>query len=275
MAEEDDPEPVRGMSFECWSLQNVVRDDSLTLEERDDALAELERLAEGGDAHARYLMGKLWRDGPQLTPDWVNARYWLRQAADQGHAGAQYALGKLCLSDDGEVQDTALGMEWLETAAQSGNHYAMYRLGKEYLKGKWVEKNTAKAVEWFTRSAERGNQYAQYMLGKLYLTGKEIPYDKEAAIRWLTASAGQGNEYAQLFLDRQNQLNPPSVMLSVTRLLHHMSRIFQSRSLPQSAPGGIQIDRKRRQVLQEKKIAHGQKPDDHEEEPTWNGMTKG
>ena len=36
-------------------------------------------------------------------------------------------------------------------------------------------------------------------------------------------------------------------MLAVTRLLYHMSRVFQDNSLPESRPGGIQIDRKRLQ----------------------------
>lgn len=103
------------------------------------------------------------------------------------------------------------------------------------------------------------------MLGKLYLMGREIPYDKEQAIYWLSRSAAQGNEYAQFFLDRQNDFRPPSVMLSVTRLFHHMGHIFQKRSLPKSS-SGAQMDRKRRQQLREKKIAMGHKADDHEEQ---------
>lgn len=110
------------------------------------------------------------------------------------------------------------------------------------------------------------------MLGKLYLAGQGVPYDKEQAIDWLTQAAKQGNQYAQFFLDRQDSFRPPSVMLSATRLLHHMSRIFQDHSLPKSTADGIQIDRKRRQQLWEKKIAMGHKADDHEEQ-TQNGPT--
>ena len=50
-----------------------------------------------------------------------------------------------------------------------------------------------------------------------------------------------------------------------------MSRVFQDNSLPESRPGGIQIDRKRLQKLREKKIAQGHKPDDHEDQ--WPQMT--
>lgn len=44
-----------------------------------------------------------------------------------------------------------------------------------------------------------------------------------------------------------------------------MGRIFQEHSLPQSNPGGIQIDRKRLEELQEKREAHGLKGNVYEE----------
>ena len=269
--QQDEPEEYRNASYDYWTLRDVIRDESLTMEERGEAVSEMERLAESGDMYAQYLMGKLWRDGPLLIPDSVEARYWFEQAADQGHLVAQYSLAKLYLSDDLEVRDTRKGMNWLYTAAVNGSHYAMYRLAKECLKGEHIQKDTARAVEWFTRSAERGNPYAQYMLGKLYLTGTEAPYDEERAIHWLTRSAEQGNQYAQYLLNHLEENRPPSAMLAVTRLLHHMSRIFRDNSVPKSRPGGIQIDRKRLKKLQEKRIAMGHKPDDHEQQ--WPDMT--
>ena len=267
----DEPEEFRNESYDYWTLQDVIRDESLTMEERGEAVSEMEKLAESGDMYAQYLMGKLWRDGPLLIPDSVEARYWFEQTADQGHLVAQYSLAKLYLSDDLEVRDTRKGMNWLYTAAVNGSHYAMYRLAKECLKGEHIQKDTARAVEWFTRSAERGNPYAQYMLGKLYLAGKEDPRDEEKAAYWLTQSTEQGNQYAQYLLNHLAENRPLSAMLAVTRLLHHMSRIFRDNSVPKSRPGGIQIDRKRLKKLQEKRIALGHKPDDHEEQ--WPNLT--
>lgn len=60
--------------------------------------------------------------------------------------------------------------------------------------------------------------------------GKRFPVTQEQAVQWFRRSAAQGNRYAQFFLDRQNDLRPPGVMLSVTRLLHHLSRVFQENS---------------------------------------------
>ena len=271
IGQRDEPEQFQNASYAYWMMQEVIRNEELTLEERSGAVSELEKLAKGGDRYSQYLLGKLWRDGPLLIPDGVEARYWFEQAARQGHLAAQYALAKLYLSDDLEVRDTARGMDWLRTAAEGGNRWAMYRLGKELLRGEITEKDAAGAVEWFTRSAEGGNPYAQYLLGKLYLMGKEVPRDEEQAAQWLTRSAEQGNEYARYLLDHRVEQRPPDVMLAVTRLLYHMSRVFQDNSIPKSRPGGIQIDRKRLRKLREKKIAQGHKPDDHEEQ--WPEMT--
>ena len=193
-------------------LKRIIYDESRSLDERDGAVEELRSMAENGDFHAQYLMGKLYRNGPLLIPDTVQARDWFIRAAEQELPAAQYALGKLYLSNDAEVCDSERGMEWLERAAQNGSGYAAYRLGKEYLRGRVVEKDTAKAVEWFTQAAESGNQYAQYVLGKLYLEGKDVPKDEEAADYWLTESAHQGNGYARHLLDHPGQ--SPSVLLS-------------------------------------------------------------
>lgn len=269
--QQDEPEEYRNASYDYWTLRDVIRDESLTMEERGEAVSEMEKLAESGDMYAQYLMGKLWRDGPLLIPDSVEARYWFKRAAEQGHLVAQYSLAKLYLSDDVEVRDIRLGMNWLYTAAVNGSHYAMYRLAKECLKGEHIQKDTARAVERFAKSAEGGNPYAQYMLGKLYLAGKEVPRDEEKAAYWLTQSTEQGNQYAQYLLNHLAENRPLSAMLAVTRLLHHMSRIFRDNSVPKSRPGGIQIDRKRLKKLQEKRMALGHKPDDHEEQ--WPDMT--
>ena len=271
LKDHDEPERLRGESYACWELRQIIRDESLSLADRDDAVEELERLAERGDAYAQYLMGQLYRDGHLLIPDSQKAKDWFTQASGHGLPEAQYALGKILLSNDPEVREPDEGIRWLKEAAAQGNSWAAYRLGKEYLGGEVVSKDATRATAWLTQSAEAGNQYAQYMLGKLYLTGQGVTHDQTQAMVWFGRSAAQGNQYAQLFLERQNEIRPPSVMLAATRLLYHMSRIFENHSLPQSG-AGLHIDRKRRQQLREKRIALGHKPNDHEEEQS-QGMT--
>ena len=264
----------RRMSFECQELWQFILDERQPLELRDQGVERLEWLAKQGDTYAQFLMGQFCRDGPLLIPDSQKAKRWFTLAAERGMPEAQYALGKLLLSGDLEVHDVDEGIRWLKQAAQNKNPWAAYRLGKEYLTGEHVPKSTDKAVDCFRSSAEQDNPFAQYMLGKLYLEGKVVPRDQEQAMQWFRRSAAQGNRYAQFFLDRQSDLRPPEVMLSVTRLLHHLSRIFQESSLPATGPGIIQIDRKRLRQLREKRIALGHKPDDHPEQG-WGGMGMG
>ena len=268
----DEVDNGKDVSWDFRTLRMDVQDEYSSLAERDDAVESMRELAESGDAHAQYFMGKLYRDGPLLPPDWVMARYWFDKAAKQGYAVAQYALGKLYLSDDASVHDPELGIQWLEYAAYNGNHDASYRLGKEYLKGESVRRDTRKAMDHIYTSAQAGNLHAQYLLGKLLLQGKVVERDKEEGIQWLTRAAEHGHNYAQCLLKRQSASTAPEVFLAVTRLLHHMANIFQNNSLPQSGTGLTHIDRKRRQELREKRLVHGHKEDDHEEQQYggWN-----
>ena len=90
LAGHDEPEQVRCESDACWKLRQIIRDESLPLEDRDGAAEELERLAERGDAHAQLLLGQLYRDGPLLIPDSQRAKDWFIQAAERGLPEAQY-----------------------------------------------------------------------------------------------------------------------------------------------------------------------------------------
>jgi len=268
----DEVDNGKDVSWDFRTLRMDVQDEYSSLAERDDAVESMRELAENGDIHAQYFMGELYRDGPLLPPDWVMARYWFDKAAKQGYVAAQYALGKLYLSDDASVHDPELGIQWLEYAAYNGNHDASYRLGKEYLKGESVRRDTRKAMDHIYTSAQAGNLHAQYLLGKLLLQGKAVERDKEAGIQWLSQAAEQGHSYAQCLLERQSASTAPEVFLAVTRLLYHMANIFQDNSLPQSGTGLTHIDRKRRQELREKRLVHGHKEDDHEEQQygSWN-----
>ena len=265
------------VSYECLRLRGRIEDNKLPLAQRDEAAEDLAQLSESGDVHAHYFLGLLYRDGGLLLPDAEQATHWLARAAKRNLPEAQYALGKLYLSDDPEVHDTDNGIQWLERAAQNGNTDAAYRLGKEYLTGKSVQKDTVKAAEYLRYATDQNHPWASYLLGKLYLTGQNVKQDRERAWAYFYESAEQGNEYADFFLEHFDQARRPNVFLSATRLLHHLGQIFRENSVPPAAPVGQRVDRKLRRKIQEKKIAMGHKPDDHEEAPRQDmgGMTMG
>lgn len=166
----------------------------------------------------------------------------------------------------------------MKAAARNGNDYAAYALGKEYLSGKYVVKNPGTAAEYLHQAAQADNPWAQYLLGKLYLMGEGVERDENAAYEWFQTAAEQGHTYAQFFVDRidqQEQLVSPSLLISATRLLHHMGNIFRDNAPQDSTTRAPHIDHKRFQKLRAKKIALGHKPDDHEEEQTMGGMPMG
>ena len=255
------------------SAKEVLEEYENPESEKAEQVRVLEQLWQGGFPLAAYQLGKCWRDGRGVLPDDQQAELWFRRAADTGYDFAQYALGKLLQSKNRTVE----AVSWYEKAAAQGNSYAAYRLGKLYLEGKDVPKDVQKAVAYLTDSAEHGNQYAQYALGKLYLTGQGVKQDRERAWAYFYESAEQGNEYADFFLEHFDQVRRPNVFLAATRLLHHLSQIFRDNSVPPAAPVGQRVDRKLRRKIQEKKIAMGHKPDDHEETPRQDmgGMTMG
>ena len=267
---QDDGEQIRtyDMSYACQNLQSVANDESYSLDERDEAAEQLEQLADAGDAHAQYIIGMAYRDGGLLIPDTVKAQKFLKHAAEQDLDAAQYALGKLYLSDDADIHDSAKGIYWLKRSADNGNDFAAYRLGKEYLSGKNTVKDAETAVSYLRQAADNGGTYAQYLLGKLTLMGEGVPKDMDAAYEWFAAARDNGHAYAEFFMKRmeRGEQEPPSVLLSATRLLYHMGNIFRDNA-PAPAAIGVQIDRKRLAQLRQKRVALGHKPDDHEFEP--------
>ena len=139
-----------------------------------------------------------------------------------------------------------------------------------------MPKDVYRAEKYLTTAAQANNAYAQYALGKLYLSGRDVKRDLDAADYWLTQSARQGNPYAGFLLERMDAgPDLPDVLLAATKLLHYLGDLFREHSVPPAPPLDQRMDRKRRRELQQRRIALGHKPDDHEETPqqTMGGMT--
>lgn len=224
-------------------------------------LERLTQAAEAGQAPAQYTLGRLYRYGGSVEKNHLCSVIWLTQAAKQGDRRAMYTLGKLYLEED----DLPTAMRWFRKSAELGYSLAQYRLGRLLLESGDADRNT-EAVRWLTDAAEGGDPYAQYALGKLYLLGKQVPPDHEAAVRWLKQSAAQGNKSARATLERMEHFRGPAVLSAATRLLHHMSRIFQEQTTSGPIASIRFTDSKLRQRIRDKKIAMGHKPDDHEDQ---------
>ncbi|PPK80675.1 hypothetical protein BXY41_106266 [Lacrimispora xylanisolvens] len=251
-----------------YRLGQMLYTGTGTQKDIDKAIYYLEKSARLGNANAQYMLGKIYLDVHCGKFNVEKALRWLTKASDNGNALAQYALGKLYRDGNYMEKNIQRAVDLFTLSAEQDNSYAAYALGTLYLKEEGISKDMAAAVKWLTKSAEQENQYAQYQLGKMYLLGQEVPRDREAAVRWLTLSAEQGNIYAQFFLDNLDSIRNPSMFLATTRLLHHISRIFQEEVKRLSGSPGIQTESKLRRKLREKKIAQGHAPNDHEQKLT-------
>ena len=229
--------------------------------EKAAARVTLRRLWEEGYTIAAHQLGKAYQNGLGISIDRKAAAEWFQKSAEAGNPCSAYALGKLL-----EQEQFPQALHWLRQAAEQNDPYAQYRLGKLLLTGtEGVPKDVDAAIQLLKDSATQGNSFAQYTLGKLYLLGQEVQVDREEALRYFAQAAAQGNTYAQYFIDHQDDFSGAAAGTSILRMLHQMSRIFRENAAQPAIYAGMQIDKKRRRRLQEKRMAMGHKADDHEE----------
>lgn len=254
-------ETVYQMADRYRTAKHILQTEDSASVEKEEACNELERLWNKGFSIAAHQLGKVYRDGLYSKPDLPKAEAWFQRSAEAGNDCSEYALGKMLL----EQGETTVAVSWLKLAAEHNNQYAHYRLGKLYLTGEVVTKDVRAALEHLTESAQRGNQFAQYTLGKMYLLGHDVEQDKERAVEWLSRSAAQGNPYAQFFLARKDDFANAGVGNTVLRMLHHLGNIFRQKATDADRYTGLQIDKKRRMEILDKRLAMGHKIDDHED----------
>ena len=243
-------------------VTKVLHDSESDSGEKAAARVTLRRLWEEGYTIAAHQLGKSYRDGVGSSVDQELAAEWFQKSAEAGNPCSAYALGKLLL----EQEQFPQALHWLRQAAEQNDPYAQYRLGKLLLTGaEGVPKDIDAAIQLLKGSATQGNSFAQYALGKLYLLGQKVQVDREEALRYFAQAAAQGNTYAQYFIDHQDDFSGAAAGTVVLRMLHQISRIFRENAAQPAIYAGMQIDKKRRRRLQEKRMAMGHKADDHED----------
>jgi len=110
-------------------------------------------LAEGNNADALNLLGKLYEDGVGVGYDFEKALWHYRKAADQQHVGAQLNLGWLYY--DQEERHNPESLHWFRKAADQGNPTAQWQIGLIYQDGDLVDLDVDCACEWYVKSAKQ------------------------------------------------------------------------------------------------------------------------
>lgn len=177
------------------SPAQIVADDfdKLTFE-------EVKALAEKGNAHGEFHLGRRFEKGEGVEKDTEEAAKWYRKAAEQGHAAAQKSLGVMYIEGRGVEKDEAAGIDWLQKAAEQGDTETQGLLAFCYENGIGVERDLFLAAEWYKKAAERGSADAQVALGNCYVDGLGVGKDLGEAMFWFGKAAAQGDEGSMAYL---------------------------------------------------------------------------
>ncbi|WP_210173808.1 tetratricopeptide repeat protein, partial [Rhizobium sp. Root268] len=99
-------------------LQTKIR-TSTDREVVQRAVADLEKLAESGNAGALTRIGELYRDGTVIAADPQKAFDAFQRAADAGNAWGKVSLGNAYIKGMGVAADVSKGLSLIEEVAAS------------------------------------------------------------------------------------------------------------------------------------------------------------
>lgn len=219
------------------------------------------------DDKLQYRLGYMALHGIGTDPSLETAYQYWKKAVPLKNKDALYALGKLCLDPSFSGFSPQEGERYLwESWSKHKNLQAAYLLGKAYAQGTVLPRDMEKALELLATVAEKGNPYAQYLLGKIYYWGNGVEQDREKGLEYIRQAAEQGHPGAVGFLKRlaqwesrpRNHEQAVPLFPLTTRLLRQVGQIF-AHQFSLDTPITRLVDKKLRQKIAEKKLAHGQK----------------
>ena len=263
--------PLFSKERRYWTARKYLRGSDTTPPDYERAYRLLLLEAKDGNAQAMCDLGRIYREGllpdcgpaPEMAWDWYAKALAAFQEKEQAkpNSQAEYRIARLYANGLGVEADEAEAEHWFRLAAEKENPFAQNALASLLLKQGKAEE----AALWLERAAKQENPAAQYALGRLHLLGTGVPQNRDLAMELLGRSAAQGDSRAAALVKEPERVSFLPAAMAVTRMLHHMSRIFEHNCKQDQVFQGLQIDRKRWRELQELRIAMGHMPDDHEE----------
>jgi len=126
-------------------------------QDRAEAIADIQSLAERGEANSQAFLGSLYATGTGVPRDLHKALAWQEKAARQGQAMAQFNLAVMYSRGMGTEQNLDAAAKWFQEAADQGVPEAYLHLGLFHERG-WVLRKCPYAAS---------NQY--YLAGHAFL----------------------------------------------------------------------------------------------------------
>ena len=222
-----------------------------------------------------YLKARRAMYGDQTTPpDLPLAVRLMKELADKNPLAA-HDLGVILLKGMGCQADGDEAQRWFQKAlagfqqvasTEKKPAYFQYRVGKMYAMGYGVEQDYLQAARWYERAVQHDSYpFASYALGCLYLRGQGVEQDREKGLEYIRQAAEQDHPGAMRFLEQlaqwesqRSQEQAVPLFPMATRLLRQVGQIF-AHQFNLDPPVARLVDKKLRQKIAEKKLAHGQK----------------
>jgi TPR repeat protein len=181
------------VQIEQWGVLAGVQDK--------EATHSLQKAADKGSTVAARALGQVL----VLRPDEASVKEgqgWLQLAAEGGDARASLLLGKLLLKGAPGVPAKALAAQpWFEAAVKGGQPGAAHYLGLIYRQDLPDQaRSPEKALHWLEVAAKAGFADSQFLLGQMIMTGDGGAPDPERARTWFEAAAEQDHPEANLQL---------------------------------------------------------------------------
>ena len=134
-------------------------------------LAELQRMAQGGNAAAQAELA--WRAavGEGLPKSVADAVKWATQSAEKESPAGEAMLGWLLYHGMGLPKDYAEAARLFAHAADAGDSRGMTWFALCLLRGHGVDADLQKGGELLRKAAQEGSHPAQYWLGRLLYLG--------------------------------------------------------------------------------------------------------
>jgi TPR repeat protein len=223
--------PVAVGMIGAWRAAAGELEDGLGAFDHGDyraALAQLQPLADQGNATAEVRVGQMFDQGHGVKQDYAQAAAWYRKAAMQGNLDAERDLATMYAMGRGVPRDVLAGVLWsrqsslqifemgcdpkwmfstqpgaekaLQAAADGGDAQAAFYVGSEYeldTRDNGTHVDHSQALKWISNSAEQGNAKGEAALASLYLRGSAVPPNSAAAVTWMRKAADQGFARAQ------------------------------------------------------------------------------
>ncbi len=171
----------------------------------DRYIAQLEKLAEGGDVQAMLVLGTNYITGKDFVAlDTAKAVTWLSRAAEAGNPSAAYILAELYRQQgDAEMSrqsyERAYDLYSKLAEREPDNAKTLYWLGYMQQNGEGTTAAPAAGIARLEKAAEMGSDWACTQLFKTYTQGIGTAKDMARAIRYARQLADSGKDGLMAF----------------------------------------------------------------------------